>query len=160
MAERKHVERDGPGRRADDKAKCPWCDLRWDAQEDKWENHHEETTAWRTKVCREVGEIKDIVKTKADKEIVQEKTAGIMKTLTILVGICCLIVAGQALWLKADIKEIKSETQTIHRRITETDANREALKDKLTDLQWSINAVGNRLTQVEQTLQAHTSEKK
>ena len=45
--------------------------------------------------------------------------------------------------------EIGKQITTVHRRITETDQGREALKDKLIELQWSVNAIGNRLSLVE-----------
>ena len=133
--------------------KCPYCDIKEAASKERWTNLHEEQKE-RQAACSSVidslkSSIETIAKSKADKDLLQEKASSIMKTLSILVGIFCLIVAGQAIWLRSDIKEIKVETQTIHRRITETDTNREALKDKLTDLQWSLNSISNRLETVE-----------
>lgn len=48
--------------------------------------------------------------------------------------------------------ETGHKIEIVQRRITETDNSREALKDKLNDLQWSVNALGNRLFNVEQRL--------
>lgn len=148
--------RKNSGRRVypqNDDARCVMCDYFRSDQEEKWINHNDETKSYRSLTCQKLTEIKTLIEKKADKEIVEAKTSGIIKLLTVLVGICCIIVAGQAIWLKSDIGEIKTETKTIHKRISETDTDREALKDKMNDIQWSINALTSRLFNVEQRLE-------
>ena len=49
--------------------------------------------------------------------------------------------------------EIGKQIAVVQRRITETDQGREALKDKLVELQWSVNAIGTRLSLVESKME-------
>jgi len=80
MTEREHIVRQGPGRRHDDYLKCPWCDMRWDYQKEKWEDHENSTKEHRDLVCTKVGKLEASI----DK-LVQ------WKYLNVIVGIAMLM---------------------------------------------------------------------
>jgi hypothetical protein len=61
MIEREHIVRQGPGRRHDDRLKCPWCDMKWDYQNEKWTDHEADTIEHRELVCKKISKIEKLV---------------------------------------------------------------------------------------------------
>jgi hypothetical protein len=77
---------------------------------------------------------------KADVDLLNSKAnssdlRGLMKFMSVMVGICCIVIAGQALWLKSDISHI-------------TDTFVEQIK-KLSSIEGDIGKINLRLTQIE-----------
>jgi hypothetical protein len=76
----------------------------------------------------------DKIKEKASNSEVK----ALSKLIAILVSLCCLIVAGQAIWLRSDIskteKTIADGFATLHRRISEG-ANERIANDTLQNKQ-------------------------
>ena len=139
MAERRNA--DEP-RRKDDRHVCPLHDL-----------VQSETADHRKLVC-------DKIALKADGSEVK----GLTKLITILVSICCIIIAGQAIWLRADSQKLDEKIDngfaTIHRRITETNKSIEenakfrvendtAQMQQLSAIQGQLGTINWRLTEIE-----------
>lgn len=82
-------------RRKDDRGVCPLHDL-----------IQKETDDHRDLVCGKIAQ-------KAD----TSELRGIFKLVSVLVGICCLVVGGGFYWLRSDLD---TGFSTVHRRITET----------------------------------------
>jgi hypothetical protein len=92
MTERRVAEEQ---RRKDDRGVCPLHDL-----------IQKETDDHRDLVCGKIAQ-------KAD----NSELRGLFKLVSVLVGICCLVVGGGFYWLRSDID---TGFSTVHRRITET----------------------------------------
>ena len=129
-------------RRKDDRHVCPLHDL-----------VQSETADHRKIVC-------DKIAMKADGSEVR----GLTKLITILVSICCIIIAGQAIWLRSDSekldKKIDEGFSTIHRRITDTNKSIEehanvrvendaAQMQQLSAIQGQLGTINWRLTDIE-----------
>jgi len=158
-----HIERDGPGRRNYDKMKCPNCDL-------LWSNLEKERAANKEYICGKILEVKkDVEKAtivmaeqaKVHSSFVPRWMFGLAFTLLLLVGgwwfssFSNTVKENQTAFyhsLEKSQGEVKDSLSTLHRRITETDNSREALKDSLTELKWSVNSVSTRLGEVEKQL--------
>jgi hypothetical protein len=119
----------------------------------------------------------DKAETEKHREMVCKKIAGkadvgqvknILYIVSTLITICCLVVAGQAIWLKSDIHDVKVEAvkavektdskidagiQTIHGRISENNdirvKNDEEQTYKLNEIRNTMNVIDYRLTQIE-----------
>ena len=117
----------------------------------------EETKEHREMVCKKIAGKADVGQVKS-----------VLYVVSILITICCLVVAGQAWWLKSDIHDVKVEAvkavektdlkidtgfQTIHRRISENNdirvKNDEEQTYKLNEIKNTLNVVEYRLTQIE-----------
>jgi hypothetical protein len=126
--------------------KCPMHDL-----------IQEETKEHRDLVCKKIAGKADVGQVK-----------NILYIVSALITICCLVVAGQAVWLKSDMKDIRVEAieavkrtdakiesgfGTLHRRITEGSEirakNDEEQTQKLNDIKSTMSVVEYRLTQIE-----------
>lgn len=129
-------------RRKDDRHVCPLHDL-----------IQTETDDHRKLVC-------DKIAKKADGTEVR----GLSKLIAILVSICCIVIAGQAIWLRSDSAKLDDKIDngfaTIHRRITETNKsiedhakirseNDNQQMQKLADIQGQLGTMTWRLTQIE-----------
>ena len=139
MTERRTAEEP---RRKDDRHVCPVHDL---IQND--------TADHRDMVCKKIA-------AKADGSEVR----GLARLIVLLVSICCIVIAGQAIWLRADSekldKKIDDGFTTIHRRITDTTRSIDehakiridgdtAQMRQLADIQGQLGVMSWRLTQIE-----------
>lgn len=144
-----HQERSGTGRRDYDKLKCPNCDV-------LWEHLAADRAASKEHLCGKISEVKTAVGTLAGKLEDQVKAhSQLVPRWMFLLAFGAVFSAG-AWWFQsfgATVKEqqnyIKETVTTIHRRISETDNNRESLKDSMNELKWSVNALSTRISEVE-----------
>ena len=98
------------------------------------------------------------VQRKADVEMLHTKAniadlKGLIKFMSCMVGLCGIIIGGQALWLKSDISNIGSLIQRVNVRITETVNDRvasdvEQIK-KLSTIESELSKVNWRLDHLE-----------
>jgi hypothetical protein len=147
-----HIERDGPGRRDYDKYKCPNCDILWD-------NLKAERLATKEHICTKIGEVrKDVGEFGTSFKEHVKAHDGFVPRWMFVSGVVVLLAVG-GWWfqsfstaIKESQKEVKESLQVIHRRVSETDNNREALKDSLVELKWSVNGLSNRVAEVEKQL--------
>jgi hypothetical protein len=131
-------------RRKDDRHVCPLHDI---LQED--------TEKHRDMVCKKIA-------SKADGSEVK----GLAKLIMILVSICCIVIAGQAIWLRSDSAKLDVKLEhgfsTIHRRISETvnkieDNNKIRIENdsaqtrQLSEIQGQLGTITWRLTQIEKS---------
>jgi hypothetical protein len=146
-------EYSGPERRQfarrDDDRKCPNCDI-------LWKHHDEDRREHREAICREIKKVAGEVKEVDQKITAQGRahSAFVPRWMFLsALGAALTLGIGMAQYLAGHINrgndEIGRQIAVVQRRITETDQGREALKDKLIELQWSVNAIGNRLSLVE-----------
>jgi hypothetical protein len=146
-------EYSGPERRQfarrDDDRKCPNCDI-------LWKHHDEDRREHREAICREIKKVAGEVKEVDQKIAAQGRahSAFVPRWMFLsALGAALTLGIGMAQYLAGHINrgndEIGRQIAVVQRRITETDQGREALKDKLIELQWSVNAIGNRLSLVE-----------
>lgn len=63
-----HTKRQGPGRRMDDRLKCPWCDIKTEHANEKWDEHEKETHENRELVCTKIGRIERIAEAAVSKK--------------------------------------------------------------------------------------------
>ena len=80
---------------------------------------------------------------------------GMLKLVSILIGICCAVVAGQAVWLKSDIGTVTAAIQRLNIRVTEG-ANDRMVTDieqtkKLESISGQLGTITWRLTELEET---------
>jgi hypothetical protein len=127
--ERRHLD---SGRRSSDRAFCAEHHIIQDERKDnralvcgKIANLKEDHIREVKEVKETMAELEKNVQRKADIEVLHTKAniadlKGLMKFMSVMLGVCCLVIAGQALWLKSDISAINSSIQGVHRRITET----------------------------------------
>lgn len=148
-----HTERDGPGRRDYDKLKCPNCDVLWN-------NLEKERAATREHICGKILEVRKDVEdaTKTLAEQAKAHAGFVPRWMFLCVFGALITVAGW--WFNAlttTVKdsqhEVKETVATIHRRISETDNSREALKDSLYKFERSVDNLTYRLNEVEKKLQ-------
>jgi hypothetical protein len=146
------VERDGPGRRDYDKLKCPNCDI-------LWSNLERERQSTKEHVCGKIREVKEDVATIFDKINEQSRANSTLVPRWMFLTAFGALITAAGWWfstfstsLEKNQKEIKETVTTIHRRISETDNNRESLKDSMTELKWSVNALSTRISEVEKKL--------
>ena len=101
------------------------------------------------------------IKLEIAKKADQKDLRGMIKMVSILIVICCAIVAGQAVWLKADIGTVTSSIQRLNIRLTEATNDRIATDinqtQKLEAISGQINVVSWRLSAIEDQ---HKNEKK
>lgn len=146
-------EYSGPERRQfarrDDDRKCPNCDL-------LWEHHDRDRREHREIVCNKIHDVKEDVVAVKNQLIDQGRAHASFVPRWMFLIICGSMLSvglGASQYIVSHINrgndEIGKQITTVHRRITETDQDREALKDKLIELQWSVNAIGTRLSLVE-----------
>jgi hypothetical protein len=107
---------DGNTERRKHERRADWCDGVC-AQHEIIQNG---TKEHRQIVCNKIAEVKVAMEQKANNSDLR----GLMKFVSVLVAICCLIVAGQAIWLKSDISSIMSSIQRLNVRVTESTAER------------------------------------
>jgi hypothetical protein len=78
---------------------------------------------------------------------------GMIKMVSILIVICCAIVAGQAVWLKNDIGVVSTAIQRLNIRVTESTNDRMKTdfeqSQKLESISGQINVVSWRLSAIE-----------
>jgi hypothetical protein len=102
------------------------------------------------------------VKTDMDKKADKSDIRGMIRLVSVLVAICCAIVAGQAIWLKSDISKVSSEVaaiapsiQRVNVRISESMNDRIKTDfeqtQKLESIAGQIGTVNWRLTQIEES---------
>jgi hypothetical protein len=120
----------------------------------------DETKEHRETVCSKISNLKsdylrdiDEVKSQMNGKASHSDVRGLMKLVSVLVAICCLIVAGQAIWLKSDISGITSSIQRLNIRITET-VNDRVKTDmeqsaKLETIDGKLGTINWRLTELE-----------
>jgi hypothetical protein len=134
-----------------------------------WEYHDREKDDHRTAVCGAINKLEQEhrcdmeelnleIKSKADAIDVEKKAdskdlRGLMITIKILIGLCCLIVAGQAVWLKTDIANVSTLVQRVNIRITETVNDRVATDieqtKKLGYIEGELKTISWRMSQLE-----------
>src|SRR5512139_3408066 len=138
----------GPERRVMERRKdqCVLCDT-------LWHHHDNDAKEHRDLVCRKID-------SKADRG----ELHGMKTFVTVLVTITCLVIAGQAIWLRSDIASVKSEAiqaaiktdatihdgfATLHRRVSEQTTERERndseqsrqlneIKNQITIITWRL----------------------
>jgi hypothetical protein len=112
----------------------------------RWEHHDTDTNTHRTAVCAKIADLHKLVR-----ETVPMKTFGIIITVS------TIFLSGilGAMWHSIDkvSKENGDKLSVIHRRISENDKEYDKIKDTLHDVQWSLNAMSNRLSSVEQRIE-------
>ena len=154
MTDRHYIERDpSGGRRLEDKQKCPNCDI-------LWKHHDEDRRDHREAICREIKKVAAEVE-KVDQKLATQgraHSAFVPRWMFLsALGAALTLGIGMAQYLANHINrgndEIGKQIAVVQRRITETDQGREALKDKLVELQWSVNAIGTRLSLVESKME-------
>jgi hypothetical protein len=97
--------RKGRGRRREDQ--CALCETLW--------GHHDKDAAeHREMVCNKI-------KTKAD----AKELRGVIRLVAILVTITCVVVAGQAVWLRQDISRVDYRIERVHQRVSDNITDRE-----------------------------------
>lgn len=160
MSDREYVERDGPGRRKEDyTSRCIWCSSKDEAIKLRWKEHHDKDLERQAFCSNTLADIRmEINKMDNRIENISKSNLNFVPRwmfLTIF-GLSVTLAGAGFKHLLDVVNHGNSETghkiEIVQRRITETDNSREALKDKLNDLQWSVNALGNRLFNVEQRL--------
>lgn len=131
MTEREHIERSGPGRREYDRCVCALHDLLQD----------------ETKDHRKM--ILDQIKEKANSSDLR----GLTKLVAILITICCIVVAGQAVWLRTDISSLANSTHRLNVRLTEATDERVRIDIEQTKvlehISGQLGTVDWRLTEIE-----------
>jgi hypothetical protein len=107
------------------------------------------TKEHRQIVCAKIAEVKVDMEKKAN----HSDLRGLMRLISILITICCLIIAGQAIWLKSDISGVTSSIQRLNVRITETVNDRVASDvlqlQKLGTIEGQLSTINWRLTELE-----------
>ena len=108
------------------------------------------TKEHREIVCGKIAEVKKSMEQKADNKDLK----GAMKVITILVGVCIAVVAGQAVWLKTDIMNVGSMVQRVNVRITEKENDRVtteiARTQQLGEIQGELKNINWRITKIEE----------
>ena len=147
-----HIERSGTGRRDYDKLKCPNCDV-------LWEHLAIDRAASKEHLCGKISEVKTAVGTLTNKLEDQVKAhSQLVPRWMFLLAFGAVFSVG-AWWFQSfgnAVKEqqnyIRETVTTIHRRISDSDSGRESLKDSMTELKWSVNALSTRISEVEKKL--------
>ena len=93
------------------------------------EYHDKDMSDLKSYMEEKADAIKEDVSQKADLVEVHKKADihemhGVLRLIKILIGICTLIVAGQAIWLKGDISTVSSGIQRLNVRVSESMNNR------------------------------------
>lgn len=151
MTDRQYIERDpSGGRRLEDKQKCPNCDI-------LWQHHDNDRKEHREAICREIKELKKEIgimegsQSKAHSSFVPRWMFLMIFGSSVSLGIFGLTYLTSSIKQSGD--EISKKIEVVNRRISDTEANREALREKLIELQWSVNGISTRLNQVEAKLE-------
>jgi hypothetical protein len=111
----------------------------------RWEHHDNDAKEHRATVCSKITDLRETLKGMVP-----------MKTFTIVVTVSTVFLSSilGAMWVSIDKlgKENGDKLSVIHRRISDNDKEYDKIKDTLHDVQWSLNSMSNRLSEVEKRI--------